>query len=61
MQKECTKLSKQKGVTIVEFTIVASLFFILIFSIIEFGRLIKFWPARWDNLFVRTKSYIFAD
>ncbi|MDX1302221.1 TadE family protein [Photobacterium sp.] len=34
---------KQHGVTIVEFTIVASLFFILIFAIIEFGRLMFTW------------------
>ncbi|MEJ2762564.1 TadE/TadG family type IV pilus assembly protein [Photobacterium sp. MCCC 1A19761] len=34
---------KQSGVTIVEFTIIASLFFLLIFSIIEFGRLMFTW------------------
>ena len=34
---------KQKGTTLVEFTIVATFFFILIFSIIEFGRLLFTW------------------
>ena len=33
----------QNGTTLVEFTIIASLFFILIFSIIEFGRLLFTW------------------
>ncbi|WP_299013387.1 TadE/TadG family type IV pilus assembly protein [uncultured Photobacterium sp.] len=36
-------LKKQQGTTIVEFTVVASLFFILIFSVIEFGRLLFTW------------------
>ncbi|PSW15815.1 TadZ/CpaE protein [Photobacterium rosenbergii] len=34
---------KQKGSTLVEFTIIASFFFVLIFSIIEFGRLLFTW------------------
>ncbi|WP_064608397.1 TadE/TadG family type IV pilus assembly protein [Photobacterium sp. J15] len=36
-------LKKQKGTTVIEFTIVASLFFLLIFAIIEFGRLLFTW------------------
>jgi hypothetical protein len=34
---------KQHGITIVEFSIVAVLFFIIIFAIIEFGRLMLTW------------------
>lgn len=34
---------RQAGTTIIEFTIVASLFFVLIFSLIEFSRLIFVW------------------
>jgi len=34
---------KQQGTTLIEFSVVASLFFILIFSIIEFGRLLFTW------------------
>ncbi|MGF1759201.1 pilus assembly protein [Photobacterium sagamiensis] len=43
MKRAANQKKKQNGVTIVEFTIVASLFFILIFSIIEFGRLMFTW------------------
>ena len=34
---------QQSGTTLVEFTIVATLFFILLFSIIEFSRLLYVW------------------
>ncbi|PSW05149.1 TadE/TadG family type IV pilus assembly protein [Photobacterium lipolyticum] len=43
MKRSANQKKKQHGITIVEFTIVASLFFILIFSIIEFGRLMFTW------------------
>ena len=36
-------LKHQRGTTIIEFTIVASVFFILLFAIIEFGRLLFTW------------------
>ncbi|WEM45898.1 TadE/TadG family type IV pilus assembly protein (plasmid) [Photobacterium sp. DA100] len=39
------KNNKQHGSTLVEFSIVASLFFLLIFAIIEFGRLLFTWHA----------------
>lgn len=37
--------SKQKGVTMVEFSIIALLFFILVFSILEVSRLLFVWNA----------------
>ena len=36
-------IKNNKGATLVEFTIIATFFFILIFSIIEFGRLLFTW------------------
>jgi hypothetical protein len=41
--KPLTLKKKQHGITIVEFSIVAVLFFIIIFAIIEFGRLLFTW------------------
>ncbi|PSU45272.1 TadZ/CpaE protein [Photobacterium frigidiphilum] len=41
--KLLTLNNKQHGITIVEFSIVAVLFFIIIFAIIEFGRLMFTW------------------
>ncbi|CAG22478.1 TadE/TadG family type IV pilus assembly protein [Photobacterium profundum] len=41
--KPLTLNKKQHGITIVEFSIVATLFFIIIFAIIEFGRLMFTW------------------
>jgi hypothetical protein len=41
--KSITLNKKQDGITIVEFSIVAVLFFIIIFAIIEFGRLMFTW------------------
>ncbi|EAS44369.1 TadZ/CpaE protein [Photobacterium profundum] len=41
--KSLTLNKKQGGITIVEFSIVAVLFFIIIFAIIEFGRLMFTW------------------
>ena len=38
-----TSLKNQKGSTLVEFSIIAGLFFMLIFAIIEFGRLLFTW------------------
>lgn len=43
MKGVCRKARKQQGIAIVEFTIVATLFFTLIFAIIEFGRLLLTW------------------
>ncbi|MGF1872632.1 TadE/TadG family type IV pilus assembly protein [Photobacterium indicum] len=41
--KSLTLNKRQRGITIVEFSIVATLFFIIIFAIIEFGRLMFTW------------------
>ncbi|MBY5946362.1 TadE/TadG family type IV pilus assembly protein [Photobacterium rosenbergii] len=38
-----TSLKNQKGSTLVEFSIIAGFFFMLIFAIIEFGRLLFTW------------------
>jgi len=43
VMKSLTLNKKQGGITIVEFSIVAVLFFIIIFAIIEFGRLMFTW------------------
>lgn len=45
MKKINQKKHKQQGIALVEFTIVATLFFLVIFSIIEFGRLLFTWHA----------------
>lgn len=38
-------MKRQKGIYIVEFTIVASLFFVLLFGVIEFGRALFVWNS----------------
>ncbi|MGF1682435.1 TadE/TadG family type IV pilus assembly protein [Photobacterium minamisatsumaniensis] len=43
MKKIIPRLKLSKGSTLVEFTIIASFFFLLIFAIIEFGRLLFTW------------------
>ncbi len=37
------RLSVQKGTTVVEFSIAASVFFLILFSVIEFGRVMYTW------------------
>jgi hypothetical protein len=39
-QKTCTSCRKRRGAVVVEFAVVAPLFFLLVFGMIEFGRMI---------------------